>query len=69
MSDQPVSVKPLMTGEELAAFLKVPPATLHRWRWAGDGPPALKVGKHLRYREADVLRWLETRGGEAQRTR
>jgi excisionase family DNA binding protein len=46
---------------EVAAFLQVPPKTLYRWRSVGDGPPALKLGRHLRYRWADVEAWLETR--------
>jgi predicted DNA-binding transcriptional regulator AlpA len=54
---------PLATLAEVAAFLQVPPKTLHRWRSVGEGPPALKVGRHLRYRWGDVEAWLETRAG------
>jgi hypothetical protein len=38
----------LWTTAETAAFLKVPVATLYRWRYMGSGPPAHKVGRHLR---------------------
>jgi excisionase family DNA binding protein len=58
-------VQPLLTIEEVADLLVVPLSTLHAWRYKGEGPPALKVGKHLRYREADVLHWLETRSRTA----
>jgi hypothetical protein len=34
-------------------------ATLHQWSHGRIGPPALKVGRHLRYRPADVRRWLD----------
>jgi predicted DNA-binding transcriptional regulator AlpA len=51
----------LATLAEVAVFLQVPPKTLHRWRSVGEGPPALKVGRHLRYRWRDVEAWLETR--------
>lgn len=46
---------------DVASFLQVPTKTLYRWRSMGEGPPALKVGRHLRYRWADVEAWLETR--------
>jgi excisionase family DNA binding protein len=52
----------LATLAEVAAYLQVPPKTLHRWRSVGEGPPALKVGRHLRYRWRDVEAWLQTRG-------
>jgi excisionase family DNA binding protein len=52
----------LATLAEVAAYLQVPAKTLHRWRSVGEGPPALKVGRHLRYRWPDVEAWLETRG-------
>ena len=51
----------LATLAEVAAFLRVPPATLYRWRYMGGGPPAYRVGKHLRFRWRDVERWLSER--------
>src|SRR4051812_13003699 len=45
------------TPRELAARLKIPLKTLYAWRYRGEGPPALKVGRHLRYRARDVERW------------
>jgi predicted DNA-binding transcriptional regulator AlpA len=56
----------LATLAEVADFLRVPPKTLHRWRSLGQGPPALKVGRHLRYRWAEVEAWLETRAVDAR---
>ncbi|MGI5236690.1 helix-turn-helix domain-containing protein [Dactylosporangium sp. CA-139066] len=47
------------TVEELAAFLRLPPATIYRWRYRSIGPWAFKVGRHLQFREADVHTWLE----------
>ena len=49
----------LFTVEELAEELRVPVATLYRWRHFGEGPPAYRVGRHLRYPEDGVDRWLE----------
>jgi excisionase family DNA binding protein len=52
---------------ELAAYLQIPVQTVYRWNYAGEGPKALKIGRHLRYRRDDVERWLENRekGGTA----
>ncbi len=49
----------LLSTEEVARLLVVPVATLYTWRYKGTGPKAFRVGKHLRYRLADVLAWLE----------
>jgi len=50
----------LLDAHELAEWLAVPVATLYQWRYTGNGPRALKVGRHLRYRRSDVEAWLET---------
>ena len=49
----------LLSTDEVARLLVVPVSTLYTWRYKGVGPKAFKVGKHLRYRLADVLAWLE----------
>ncbi|GAA1293304.1 hypothetical protein Psi02_43400 [Planotetraspora silvatica] len=46
------------TSEEVAAFLGIPKATLYQWRHRGIGPRSARVGRHLRYLEADVLAWF-----------
>lgn len=51
----------LYTPLELSAILRVPLPTLYTWRRRGVGPPAIKVGRHLRWRVEDVDRWLEER--------
>jgi predicted DNA-binding transcriptional regulator AlpA len=43
---------------ELAKHLGIPVATLYAWRYRGEGPPALRIGRHLRYRPADIEAWL-----------
>ena len=42
----------------MSAFLGVPVATLHQWRYQGTGPDAFKVGRHLRYDPDAVRRWV-----------
>jgi excisionase family DNA binding protein len=53
------TIQPLVGPQELAEWLGVPLGTVYRWRTNGDGPPGLRVGKHLRYRVKDVERWLD----------
>lgn len=49
----------LWSVEDLAAQLGVPKSTVYMWRRKGVGPPAIKVGKYLRFRPHDVAEWLE----------
>jgi excisionase family DNA binding protein len=48
----------LMTAQEVAEHLGVPVATLYQWRYRGEGPRALRVGRHLRYVRADLDAWV-----------
>jgi len=48
----------------LAAHLGVPQQSIYRWRVEGRGPRGIKVGRHLRYRRADVEAWLESQADE-----
>lgn len=51
-------VAPLWRISDVSAFLGVPVGTLYQWRHTGGGPKAYRLGKHLRYRQADVESWL-----------
>lgn len=55
-----MSYQPLLTPDEVAEYLNVPARTLPRWRYLGIGPKFIKVGRHCRYRQADVDAWLES---------
>lgn len=52
--------RPLATAEELAGHLSVPLGTVYAWRYRSQGPKAIKVGRHLRYRWAEVEAWLDS---------
>lgn len=39
---------------QLARRWAVSPRTLERWRWTGEGPRFLKVGKRVVYRLSDI---------------
>lgn len=64
--EPPGSLDPLLTPEDLSAIVVIPLATIHQWSHRGGGPPALKIGRHLRYRRSDVDRWLESKRSSAQ---
>ena len=69
MAPEPSSTQPWDPGERLwgteetARYLGVPTGTLYRWRVTGGGPPAYRVGRHLRYDPAEVRAWVRTRSG------
>ncbi len=54
--------KPLLTIEEVAAWLHIPVSRLYQWRYdkKGAGPPALKIGHSVRYDPDAVKDWLDT---------
>lgn len=45
--------------EDLSAFLRVPVHTIRGWRTKNYGPPARRVGKHLRWDPAQVRQWFD----------
>lgn len=59
-----------LTPEALAERLGVPLRTVYAWNSTGVGPRYLRIGRHVRYRLADVIAWENERyaaqgGGEA----
>lgn len=53
----------LLPPAEVAETLGVSVRTLYAWRYAGEGPPALKLGKYVRYDADDLDRWLKECAG------
>jgi excisionase family DNA binding protein len=50
---------PLATAQEIADYLGVPVRSIYQWRTAGRScPQGVRVGRHLRFRWADVERWV-----------
>jgi len=47
----------LLTTEEVAALLKIAPATLVDWRHEQRGPRYYKMGREVRYKVSDVIEW------------
>ena len=44
---------------DVAEFLGVPVKTIYQWRTKNYGPPGRRVGRYVRYREADVVAWFD----------
>lgn len=65
MPDDVTDLSPLMRPAEVAAWLQIELRTLERYRASGDGPRCHKLApgptSPVRYRRADVERWLAER--------
>jgi excisionase family DNA binding protein len=48
----------LLTVDDVAAVLKVPKSTLYQWSYLGEGPPVLRIGRHLRYPSDLLQSWI-----------
>jgi excisionase family DNA binding protein len=53
-------IEPLLTAAELAEALGFSAATVVDWSERGE-IPSFKIGGRLRFREAEVIEWLEQR--------
>ena len=51
-------LEPFWTVTEVAEFLRVPVETLYTWRKRKYGPPAARLGRHLRYDPEAVRSWV-----------
>ena len=54
----PEELPPLWSTEQLAEYLGVAVQTVHAFRRRGDGPPAYRVGRVLRFEPGEVTAWL-----------
>jgi hypothetical protein len=55
--DEPASV--FLTAAEAAAFLRISPITLGRWRIEGCGPAYRKFGSRVLYKVAYLMNWSD----------
>lgn len=56
MTDEPTDE--LWDTAKVAGLCGVPEATVRYWRHARVGPPSARLGRHVRYRPADVHAWI-----------
>jgi hypothetical protein len=61
-----MSYPSLLTDRDVAARLAVSVAAVRRWRLVGRGPEFRKFGACVRYREEDLMAWIESQplGGQ-----
>lgn len=50
---------PHLDTKKAAAYLTLSPHTLDRWRWSGDGPAYIKLGRAVRYRQVDLDLYIQ----------
>lgn len=53
------TIAPLLKEAEVAKQLNLEISTLRRWRWAGKGPPFVKLHSAVRYRVEDLAAFVE----------
>jgi len=51
----------LLSTFQAADYLGVPRETLAVWRMRKTGPRYSKIGRHVKYRQADLDAWVESR--------
>lgn len=49
----------LRSTADVAEMTGIPEATWRYWRHIGYGPPSVKLGRRVYYREGDVLDWFD----------
>lgn len=49
-----------LSSGEVAGMLGVTQRTVENWRGSGKGPAFFRMGSNIRYREIDVLAWVES---------
>jgi predicted DNA-binding transcriptional regulator AlpA len=50
----------LLDYRELARITKKSVVTLRRYKMQGLGPRFIRIGRHVRFREEDVVAWLDS---------
>jgi predicted DNA-binding transcriptional regulator AlpA len=64
-----MEVDQLLTTEQTATVLNVPPATLRWWRHQRTGPKAFRLGaRKVMYKLSDVVEWREQQYNAVQVT-
>jgi excisionase family DNA binding protein len=51
----------LFNTKQAAEYLGLKPVTLEAWRVRGGSPVFLKLGKSVKYRQADLEKFIESR--------
>lgn len=55
-----MSVEKMLSQQQVAQILGVSTKTLEYWRWKKKGPKFLKIGRLARYRESDIIAYIQS---------
>ena len=58
----------LLTPKEMAEYLGVKLSTIYQWTHIGY-IPHMKLGRFVRFKESDVLKWLESKNNNGRKTK
>lgn len=58
-------MKRLLDTANAAAYLDMEQGTLENWRYRGQGPPWVHLGKLVRYDLKDLDKWIDDQKGAA----
>ena len=56
-----MAVEKMLKSEDVADILDIPAKTMEIWRYRGTGLRFYKLGKLVRYAEADLIAYLQSR--------
>jgi Helix-turn-helix domain len=68
MNSKAIDSDALLTEAEAADFLRLSVRTLQAWRIRIAGPAFVQVGRAVRYRRRDLIRWIEANTVSQSRT-
>jgi predicted DNA-binding transcriptional regulator AlpA len=63
-----LGLEPVLTTSELVEYLGVHVQAIYDLRTDGRGPSGIRVGREIRYRTSDALRWLDGIGEPTETT-
>ena len=58
-SERHLGLEPVLTTSELAEYVGVQTQAIYDLRTDGRGPSGIRVGREIRFRVSDVMRWLD----------
>jgi excisionase family DNA binding protein len=61
MDSSQLLVPVFLTQSEVAELLRLPVRTVEDWRLTRLGPPWVKLGRHVRYEQSELLAWVRGR--------
>ena len=59
MDDSQSQTPVFLTQSEVAELLRLPVRTVESWRLTRSGPCWVKLGRHVRYEQSELLAWVK----------